>query len=205
MRKLVSYEKHYDEGSSQASVYLKITFFRWINAVIVTRYITPILVTLGSNSWDLIPTLSVLLISGKQKSLSRNDVCETKSACSWRGNAPGLFDLRWSSLSFIMPWCESVPNLSYCHFWWKLQPSFLLIRTEMFVSPLLRYFDVMSIIKRHYFAPRAKTEEQMFACFNGGWYNLAERFTDFTKVLLLCTFYSAFYPVIYFLGAVRIW
>ena len=40
----------------------------------------------------------------------------------------------------------------------------------------------------------------MFNCFNGGMYNIAE-FTDYTKVLLLCTFYSAFYPLIYFLGA----
>ena len=71
----------------------------------------------------------------------------------------------------------------------------------MITSPLLRYLDFMTILNRHYFAPRAKTEEEMFACFKGGWYNLAERFTDFTKVLLLCTFYSTFYPLIYFFGA----
>lgn len=135
VRILVGYEKHFDEGSIQASLYLKITFFRWVNTVIVTRLITPFLVTIGENKIDLINTVNALMIS------------------------------------------------------------------EMIVSPLLRYFDVMTILNRHYFAPRAKTEEELFSCFSGGWYNLGERYTDFTKVLILCTFYSTFYPLIYFLGA----
>jgi len=135
VRILVSYEKHYGEGSLQASLYLKITFFRWVNTAIITRIITPFLATLGEEKIDLINTINSLMIS------------------------------------------------------------------EMITSPLLRYLDFMTILNRHYFAPRAKTEEEMFACFKGGWYNLAERFTDFTKVLLLCTFYSTFYPLIYFFGA----
>ena len=135
VRILVSYEKHRREGAAQASLYVKITLFRWLNTVIVTWLITPFLVTLGENSIDLISTINALMLS------------------------------------------------------------------EMLFAPLLRYFDVMSFLDRHYFAPRAKTEEQMLSCFKGGWYNLAERFTDLTKVLLLCIFYSPFYPFIYFLGA----
>ena len=76
-----------------------------------------------------------------------------------------------------------------------------LMLSEMVISPLLRYGDPMAFLDRHYFAPRAKTEEEMLSHFQGGWYNLAERYTDFTKVLLLVTFYSAFYPLAYFLGA----
>ncbi len=76
-----------------------------------------------------------------------------------------------------------------------------LMISEMVVSPMLRYFDTSTILERHYFAPRAKTEDELLSYFNGGWYNLAERFTDFTNILLLCTFYSAFYPLMYFLGA----
>ena len=56
-----------------------------------------------------------------------------------------------------------------------------LMISEMVVSPLLRYFDFFTILNRHIFAPRAKSEEELFGYFNGGWYNLAERFTDFTK------------------------
>mmetsp|Transcript_33207 Transcript_33207/g.71749 ORF Transcript_33207/g.71749 Transcript_33207/m.71749 type:complete len:1011 (-) Transcript_33207:218-3250(-) len=73
--------------------------------------------------------------------------------------------------------------------------------SEMVVSPMLRYLDFYTILEMHYFAPRAKTEEEMLSYFTGGWYNLAERFTDFTKVLLLCTFFGTFYPLMYFLGA----
>ena len=135
VRLLVSYEKHWDEGSTQASLYFNITFFRWSNAVIVTRLITPFLVTLGENKIDLINTVNTLMFS------------------------------------------------------------------EMIIAPLLRYFDPMPLFARHFLAPRAKTEEEMLSYFKGGWYSLAERFTDFTKVLLLCTFYAAFYPLIYFLGA----
>ena len=68
-------------------------------------------------------------------------------------------------------------------------------------SPLLRYLDPFVILDRHYFAPRAKSDEELYFCFRGGWYNLSERFTDFTKVLLLCTFYSVFMPMIWWLGA----
>jgi hypothetical protein len=71
----------------------------------------------------------------------------------------------------------------------------------MLLAPFLRYLDILSFVNKHFFAPRAKTEEQMLSCFKGGWYNLAERFTDLTKVLLLCIFFSPFYPFIYFLGA----
>ena len=52
-----------------------------------------------------------------------------------------------------------------------------LILSEMFLSPLLRYLDVPSFVNRHYFAPRAKTQEDMYNCFMGGFYNLGERFT----------------------------
>jgi len=131
----VAYERHFDEGATQASLYIKITFFRWVNTAIITTWITPFLAVLGEKNIDMINTVNALILS------------------------------------------------------------------EMFLSPLLRYFDLFSFLDRHYFAPRAKTQEEMFGCFSGGWYNLAERFTDFTKVLLLCMFYSAFYPLIYFLGA----
>lgn len=135
VRMLVSYERHHREGTSMASLYIKITLFRWCNTVILTWLITPFIVTLGANSIDLINTINTLMLS------------------------------------------------------------------EMLIAPFLRYIDITSFLDRHFFAPRAKTEEQMLACFRGGWYNMAERFTDLTKVLLLCIFFSPFYPFIYFLGA----
>ena len=50
---MVSYEKHYDEGSMQRSLYIKITLFRWMNTAIVTRVITPFVATLGVDKIDV--------------------------------------------------------------------------------------------------------------------------------------------------------
>eukprot|EP00804_Cyclotella_cryptica_P013338 CCRYP_005119-RB/>CCRYP_005119-RB protein AED:0.07 eAED:0.07 QI:209/1/1/1/0.77/0.7/10/1560/999 len=135
VRIMVSYEKHYDEGAMQRSLYIKITLFRWMNTAIITRLITPFVATLGVDKIDMINTINALIIS------------------------------------------------------------------EMLLSPLLRYLDIFEILNRHYFAPRATTHEDLYSCFTGGWYNLAERFTDFTKILLLAVFYSPFMPLIYFLCA----
>ena len=121
---LLSFEKHYDEGSKEKSLYVMITFFRWMNTAVVLRLITPILASIGQQKIDLINTVNSLMIS------------------------------------------------------------------EMVVSPMIRYVDPGSFLKRHILAPRAKSEEAMLRCFDGGYYSLAERFTDFTKVLLLCIFYS---------------
>lgn len=50
---MVSYEKHYDEGSMQRSLYIKITLFRWMNTAIITRVITPFVATLGVDKIDV--------------------------------------------------------------------------------------------------------------------------------------------------------
>lgn len=53
VRILVSSEKHYDDGSMQRSLYIKITIFRWMNTVIITRIITPFVATLGEDNIDV--------------------------------------------------------------------------------------------------------------------------------------------------------
>jgi len=75
-----------------------------------------------------------------------------------------------------------------------------LLISEMVYSPILKFLDIGGIIQRHYHAPRAKTQELMHDNFHGGYYSMAERYTDFTKVLLLCIFYSPYYPIIFFFG-----
>ena len=102
VRLIVFFEKHYREGDAQRSLYVKITFSRWMNTAVITRMITPLLATIGKEKIDLINTVSALMIS------------------------------------------------------------------EMLISPLLRYLDFGSMIARHYLAPRAKTEEELLNCFNGG-------------------------------------
>jgi hypothetical protein len=48
---------------------------------------------------------------------------------------------------------------------------------EIWISPLLAVGDIMGNLKKHYFAPRAKTHEHMLSCFKGTYYNLADKYT----------------------------
>jgi len=49
--------------------------------------------------------------------------------------------------------------------------------SEIFFVPLLSILDIMGNVNKHYFAPRAKTQHQMYSCFQGTPYNIAERYT----------------------------
>ena len=151
------FERHPTEGGRQKSLYLKVTLFRWVNTVILTKMITPFTRTIGPGSKDVLPTINGIL---------------------------------WS---------------------------------ELFVAPTLRILDVMGAFKKHFLAPRARTQEvgdmrnrlvhlfvpnfvtllvkEMNLSFQGTPYHLGERYTDFTKVLFLCFFYSALFPATFFFCA----
>jgi hypothetical protein len=49
--------------------------------------------------------------------------------------------------------------------------------SEIFLVPILSLLDIMGNLSKHYFAPRAKTSEQLLLCFKGTQYNLAEKYT----------------------------
>lgn len=48
---------------------------------------------------------------------------------------------------------------------------------EIWISPLLALCDIMGNLSKHYYAPRATTLEQLFLCFKGTYYNLADKYT----------------------------
>lgn len=72
---------------------------------------------------------------------------------------------------------------------------------ELWLVPGMRLLDISSNIKKHVLAPRAHTQEEMNLWFQGTRYNLGERYTDLTKVLFVCFFYSALMPTIFFFGS----
>lgn len=75
--------------------------------------------------------------------------------------------------------------------------------SELLVVPFLRLLDIVGTLKKHILAPRAVTQEQMNLSFQGTPYNLGERYTDLTKILFLCFFYSALFPgSFFFCGAI---
>jgi len=130
------FERHQTEGGFQASLYLKITMFRWVNTAIVLQWITPFTKTLGITRTDLLPSVSAIL---------------------------------WA---------------------------------ECWITPAIRILDIASNFQKHILAPRAYTQEQMNMFFLGTRYNLGERYTDLTKVLFVCFFYSALFPASFFFGFV---
>ena len=132
---LMIFEPHGTEGSFQASLYMKITLFRWVNTALLTKIVTPWTRTLSDGKRDVLPQINALL---------------------------------WS---------------------------------ELWLVPLLRLLDLYGNFKKHILAPRSRTQEQMNLNFQGTKYNLGERYTDLTKVLFLCFYYSALYPAAFFFGA----
>lgn len=133
---LMIFEPHNTEGGFQASLYLKITLFRWTLSGFLTQVITPSTSTLGNDALDLLPTIDAILFS------------------------------------------------------------------EVWLTPLLRVSDWYTNIFKHILAPRSKTQEEMNGNFQGTFYNLGERYTDFTKILFVVFFYSALLPSGYFYGFV---
>jgi hypothetical protein len=131
---LMLYEPHSSEGSYQASLYQKITLFRWINTAILTKWITPFTSTVAPY---------------------KNDVLAQINSIMW---------------------------------------------SELWLTPGLRLLDLWGNVNKHLFAPRARNQELMNLSFQGTFYNLGERYTDLTKILFVCFFYSALFPAVFFFG-----
>lgn len=131
-RYITHHESHSSEGSKQASLYIKVTAFRWINTAIITTIITPFTDTVTDGNNFLINSIYNIFI------------------------------------------------------------------TEMLKTPIMQLLDIMGNLNRHYFGPRAPDQRRMNLRFQGGFYELAERYTDMTKVLFLTFFYSAIFPVGFF-------
>lgn len=54
-------------------------------------------------------------------------------------------------------------------------------------------------LQRHILAPRAATQDAMNLAFQGAEYELAERYTDMTKILFLAVWYCSIYPAAFFM------
>lgn len=84
------------------------------------------------------------------------------------------------------------------------QAIFNLIYAEMFTIPIIKLVDIMGIIRKHILAPRAKDQEEMNSYFAGAKFELAERYTDATKVIFVSLMYSTVLPVSLLLGALAL-
>lgn len=71
--------------------------------------------------------------------------------------------------------------------------------SEIVTITALQLLDIGGNINRHIFAPRAKTQEDINQCMSGSVVELAERYTNMTKILFLALWYSSIYPAALFL------
>jgi len=70
---------------------------------------------------------------------------------------------------------------------------------EIFTSTILQFFDLGGNFKRHYTAPRAKTQEAVNLAMTGTEVNIAERYTNMTKIAFLALWYCSLYPAVLFM------
>eukprot|EP00934_Nitzschia_sp_Nitz4_P009324 Nitzschia sp. Nitz4//scaffold13_size275219//14448//17225//NITZ4_000836-RA/size275219-processed-gene-0.67-mRNA-1//1//CDS//3329535900//9314//frame0 len=81
---------------------------------------------------------------------------------------------------------------------------YMTIYAEMFTIPIIKLVDIMGNIRKHVLAPRAADQEEMNNYFSGGRFELAERYSDATKVLFVALYYSAIVPQSLFLGSIAL-
>lgn len=71
--------------------------------------------------------------------------------------------------------------------------------SEIVTITVIQLLDIGGNINRHIFAPRAKTQEDINQCMSGSVVELAERYTNMTKILFLALWYCCIYPAALFL------
>mmetsp|Transcript_31652 Transcript_31652/g.42181 ORF Transcript_31652/g.42181 Transcript_31652/m.42181 type:complete len:399 (+) Transcript_31652:147-1343(+) len=129
----MSFELHRSEESTQTSLYLKITAFRWVNTAIIITIVTPFMSTLEPDYHGLISTIYTIFFA------------------------------------------------------------------EIITVNVLQVGDLWGHFQRHVLAPRCRTQENMNMKMIGQSYELAERYTNVTKIFFLSVYYCAIYPAAFFM------
>lgn len=70
---------------------------------------------------------------------------------------------------------------------------------EIFTTNLIQVADPWEHFKRHILAPRANTQDAMNLMFQGSEVELAERYTNMTKIMFLAFWYCSIFPASLFL------
>ena len=131
-------EIHRNEGSRHASLYVKITLFRWVNTAIVTTLLTPFTSTLEAGKGSLLEGVYAIFIS------------------------------------------------------------------EIVTVNALQLLDISGNINRHILAPRQNNQRDMSLCMRGTEIELAERYTNLTKIVFLTLWYCPIFPAAFFFGCIAL-
>ncbi|KAG7353258.1 calcium-activated chloride channel [Nitzschia inconspicua] len=107
---------------------------------------------------------------------------------------------RWVSTAVVISIITPFTN-TLSHENGLVSQVYALFFADIVTTNALQLSDIMGHIKRHLLAPRAATQDAMNLNFQGTEYELAERYTDMTKILFLCLWYCSVFPGSFFLCA----
>ena len=79
-----------------------------------------------------------------------------------------------------------------------------IINAELTMGPILKVLDIEGFIAKKVHAPRTNTQKDMNNYFGGNHSELADLYTDATRVLFVAVFYSAIFPGALFLSSLAI-
>jgi hypothetical protein len=75
---------------------------------------------------------------------------------------------------------------------------------EMVFTPLVYMADLPENFRKHFLAPRARDQQEMNSYFSGTRFELAERYTDATKIMFVALFFSSILPESFFIASVAL-
>jgi len=108
--------------------------------------------------------------------------------------------LRWVSTSVI--WIYLTPFTKLLQ---GSKDDFIPMIFKFFIiesfMPLVKALDLRGQLKKHFKAPRSKTQREMNMCFQGTPVSIAERYTEMTKIMFLTFVFSAIWPASFLAGA----
>lgn len=100
----------------------------------------------------------------------------------------------------ITPFTESLSNGDTG----IIHSLFAIYAFEIVRGPAMQIVDIYGHVQRHFFAPRAPDQRRMNLLFQGTLFELAERYTNMTNLIFLTFFYSALFPIGFFLSSLAL-
>lgn len=97
-------------------------------------------------------------------------------------------------ITIITPFTKTLTNKGGL-----VEQIYALFFAEIVTTNIIQLADPVGHLKRHFLAPRASTQDQMNLAFTGAEFELAERYTNVTKILFLALWYCAIYPGAFFM------
>jgi hypothetical protein len=92
-------------------------------------------------------------------------------------------------ITMITPFTKTIDNVGGV-----IPQIYAIFFADIVTTNAIQLLDPMGHIKRHILAPRATTQDAMNLNMQGQVFELAERYTNMTKILFLALWYCAIYP-----------